>query len=51
VLAGAKGPLISILSMSAFQSPQVVTSDQSRQTDSADAVVSTLCSVVHIGQG
>jgi hypothetical protein len=51
VLPGAKGPVISIRSMSAFQSAQVVTSDQRRQMDSSDAVVSTLCSVVHIGEG
>jgi hypothetical protein len=37
--------------MSAFHSPQFVTSDQRRQMDSGDAVVSTLCSVVHIGEG
>jgi hypothetical protein len=50
VLPGANGPEISIRSMSAFQSPQVETSDHNRQIDSGEAVVSMLCSAAHIGR-
>jgi hypothetical protein len=48
VLPTANGPEIVIRSMSPFQSPQLGTSDQSRQINSADAVVSRLCSAIHI---
>jgi hypothetical protein len=45
-----KGPEISMRSMSAFHSPQLGTSDQRRQIDSGEAVVSTLCSDAHIAR-
>jgi hypothetical protein len=48
VLPAAKGPETSIHSMSAFHSPQVATSDQRRQIDQGEAVVSMLCSVLPI---
>jgi hypothetical protein len=48
VLPTANGPEISIRAMSPFQSGHVATSDQRRQIASGEAVVSMLCSVVHI---
>jgi hypothetical protein len=47
MLPGAKGPTISMCSMSAFHSGQLGTSRQSPQIASGEALVSMLCSVVH----
>jgi hypothetical protein len=48
VLPAAKGPESSIRSMSAIQSGQPATSDHRRQIASGGAVVSMLCSLVHM---